>query len=318
MKIITHFSNPNWPMVNKLRIICKSLDVAMIHCSSREKLLATFASCKNEKCLFFTDEALLETVQQFDAQSAPSFEVALFIISPIGEVAEKISDLRRVKYLIGLQPVDSIGRDLSILVKKFADGDILDLNKYLSYGCKINNLIVNGSDSKRAAIEAVSNYILSLGDPGYHHPFGEYAARMAELADELLLNAVFNANPRMRNADRSKAYELRPAEQIQMSFGYDGEYFGISVRDPFGKFTSETIMKYLSMRHETNRITMDASGGLGLKFIFEKAHQVVTNVKDEQVTEVIALVKLVNRMLEFDLQKKSFFFFGEKPNNPTA
>ena len=95
-----------------------------------------------------------------------------------------------------------------------------------------------------------------------------------------------------------------------MSWGYDGEYFGISVRDPFGKFASETIMKYLSTQRQLNEIVASQSGGLGMKFIFERAHHVVANVKKEQVTEVIALLKFTSRMLEFEKQKKSFYFFG--------
>ena len=95
-----------------------------------------------------------------------------------------------------------------------------------------------------------------------------------------------------------------------MSWGYDGEYFGISVRDPFGKFNVETIMTYLSAQRDLDQIIMDSSAGLGIKFIFDRAHQVVANVRSEKVTEVIAMLKFSSRMLEFENQKKSFYFFG--------
>jgi hypothetical protein len=310
--VITHFSNPNWPVVNKLAAICKCLDVTMVHCPTIEKLKSTLSKPVYGRGLFFTDEGLVDYLQELDSQpNKMPLEVAMLIMSPISMAAQKVSDLGNVKYLIGIQSVESYGRDLSILIKKFSDGDILDLDKYLAFGCKINSRTITTSKSKRDAIMSVSSYISQLGEPGYT-PYEEYARRVAELSDELLLNAIFDANPRLKNADRSQPFQLTEQEQIHMSWGYDGEYFGVSVRDPFGKFNSETIMSYLSAPTQSGRIHESKSAGLGLKLIFEKAHQVVTNVKHEQVTEVIALVKFVNRMLEFDNQKKSFFFFGGK------
>jgi hypothetical protein len=308
--IITHFSTPQWPAVNKLRAITKCLDVQYTHCSSLEKLKATVKLPSPERRLFFTDEGLLDVVQEFE-QSSSHLVVAMFINSQISQAAQKINDLKNVKYLIGAPPAEANGRDLSILIKKFTDGDILDLDKYLAFGCKINERKITSPESKKESVKAVSDYILRLGDPGYNHPFGEYARGISELADELLLNAVFSANPRLRGADRSKEFQLGPNEEVVMSWGYDGEYFGIAVRDPFGKFNSGTIMKYLSAQRTLNQVVSSESGGLGLKFIFEKAHQVVANVKNERVTEVIALMKLVSRRLDFEREKKSFYFFDD-------
>jgi hypothetical protein len=311
--VITHFSQPNWPVVNKLSAINKCLDVNMIHCSALDKLHATLAKNTADRILFFTDEGLIETVQELENKcKGIHLEVAMFIGSPISSVAQKIADLSIVKYLIGAEPAESYGRDLSILIKKFSDQDILDLGKYLAFGSKIHEMIVNSEKTKKLSLEAVGHYISRLGDPGYSHPFDEYARRVCELTDELLLNAVFDANPRLRGVDRGLPFQLTPQENIQISWGYDGEYFGVAVRDPFGKFTCDTIMKYLSAQKEMEDIISAPSAGLGLKFIFEKAHQVVTNVRKEKVTEVIALLKFGSRLLEFERQKKSFYFFDDR------
>lgn len=310
--IYTHFSQPNWPVVNKLRAISKCLDVGLRHCSTLERLRESLEDTSAGRNLFFTDEGMIDLVQEYEKRvEADKLEIAMFITSPIGKVAQKVSNLSNVKYLIGAQPAESFGRDLSILIKKFVDGDILDLEKYLAYGSKISERAIRSPETKRDAIDAVINYVSRLGDPGYNHPFDEYARRIAELTEELLLNAIFDANPRLRKSNRSLPFKLAPEEEVVVSWGYDGEYFGISVRDPFGKFTSETILKYLSSQRQVEDIVSADSGGLGLKFIFDRAHQVVTNVTKGQVTEVIALVRLANRMLEFESQKKSFFFFGE-------
>lgn len=307
--IITHFSQPNWPVVNKLSAICKCLEVNTLHCPNVEKLEETLKGPPKGRNLFFTDEGLIDFLNDLDQKSFKKFDVALFIMSPILKVVEQISNLKNVKYLISVQPAESFGRDLSILIKKFSEGDILDLEKYLAFGSKVMERTIDSSLTKKQTIEAVTNYILRLGDPGYNHPFGEYAQRIALLTDELLLNAVFDANPRLKGTDRSVPFKLKPKEKITVSFGYDGEFFGVSVRDPFGSFTSDTILKYLAASKETGKIVSADSGGLGLRFIFEKAHQVVTNVKSEKVTEVIALVKFPGRIMDFESQKKSFYFF---------
>jgi hypothetical protein len=308
--ILTHFSVPSWPVVNKLSAICKCLDVNMIHCSTVEKLKATIKDKNLGRVLYFTDEGMAELVIEIEKMKLPRFEIAMLVISPIPDLLEKLTGLSIVKYLIGLESPEFCGRDLSILIKKFSGGNILDLDKYLAFGCKIHSRTIKENENKREAIQSVADYVSKLGDPGYNHPFHEYSTRMAELIDELLLNAIFDANPRLNGADRSKPFQLSDKELVQVSWGYDGEYFGISVRDPFGKFQSETILKYLGQSRSFTDLTTSKSGGLGLKLIFEKAHQVIANVQHEQVTEVIALVKFANRLREFEEQKKSFYYFG--------
>lgn len=310
--IVSHFSAPNWPVVNKLSMIAKCLEVNRIHCSSLEKLRLTMAGPLPGRTLFFTDEGLMEQVHEIDRQVAgKNVETAMFIHSPITTVARQISTTKLVKYLIGEKATPDAGRELSILIKKFANGDILHLDKYLSFGSKVQQRTVSDSRSKRDVLDAVSSYIARFGDPGYLHPYEEYSRIVSGLTDELLLNAIFNANPRMRGCKRADEFKLTEGEQIEISWGYDGEYFGVSVKDPFGRFSSDTIMNHVSSQRAMESIAQSTSAGLGLKFIFDKAHQVITNVQKDQVTEVIALVKFSTRMLDFEARKKSFYYFAD-------
>lgn len=313
--VISHFFEPNWPLVNKISAITKCLNVEMIHCSSRDKLDATTSSHTDRRILFFTDEGLIDKVSRLEnSPVGERLEVAMFIHSPLLKLAEKFTSLTSVKYLIGAESTENFGRDLSILIKKFADENILDLDKYLAFGCNVITRTVTSYDTKRSAVDAVNQYINNLGGSGYAHPFGEYARRVSEIVDELLINAIYDANPRMQGVDRSKKFQLNESEKIQVSWGYDGEYFGVSVRDPFGKFTCDTIMRYLASQKADETITLQPSAGIGLKLIFEKAHKVITNVQKESVTEVIVLVRFESRMLEFERRKKSFYYFenGDK------
>lgn len=312
--VISHFSKPNWPLVNKLAGIVRCLGVEMVHCATIDKLRSTVEMYQHRRALFFTDEGLLDYVREVERSIKPKeFEVAMFIHSTISKVAEQISQSGLVRYLLGIDSIDSSGRDLSILIKKFADRNILDLEKYLAFGCSINERSIVSPSTKREAVEAVHQYIRQLGDPSYDHPFDEYATRVTEMVDELLLNAVFDANPRMQGVDRSKPYQLKEEEKIHLAWGYDGEYFGVSVRDPFGQFSYETIMQYVASQRKRDAIAASHSAGLGLKIIFDKAHKVIANVSRGKVTEVIVLLRFETRMLEFERRKKSFYYFHTDP-----
>src|SRR6185312_136862 len=119
--------------------------------------------------LFFTDEGMADLVIELERLKLPQFEVAMLVISPIPSLLEKLTALSIVKYLIGLQSPEVYGRDLSILIKKFSGGNILDLDKYLAFGCKIHARTIASGEDKKKAIGAVSDYVAKLGDPGYNH-----------------------------------------------------------------------------------------------------------------------------------------------------
>lgn len=319
VNILSHFSVPRWPLANKLGMIAKCLELGRIHCSTAEKLRAAISSPLLGRNLLFTDEGMIDSIREWEVLAGDKpLEIAMFIESPLTAVAKRIAELKNVKYLLGSPPTDASGRDLSILIKKFADNDILDLQKYLAFGCKVHQRTISNSRGKREAMELVGSYISQLGDPAYNHPYHEYARIVCELTDELILNAVFDANQRMRQVDRAQPFHLESGEEVQLSWGYDGEYFGVAVRDPFGRFSSNTIMSYVSSQRKLESIAEASSAGLGLKFIFERAHQIIANVQHEHVTEMIALVRFGNRMLEYENTKKSFYFFGDgvatKPN----
>jgi hypothetical protein len=313
VKLLSHFSVPRWPLVNKLNGIAKCLDVKLVHAATLEKLQYNLKSLSAKRALLLTDEGMLPYIEEIHRHSWPfELDVALFIQSKMSKVALELHQLPRVKYLLEFDETDSFaGRHLAVLVKKFTEQNILNLNKYLGFGAVLHTRTIDSSQTKRHAVEQIHHFINNLGETTYPHPFGEYARRISEMVDELVINAIFGANPRMHEADRSKAFSLSESEQIELSWGYDGEYFGVGVRDPFGQFDLDTIMKYISSQAKVENILPGKSAGLGLKVIFDRAHQIITNVQKRKVTEVIAVVKFENRLLDFEKTKKSFFYFTD-------
>jgi hypothetical protein len=311
--LLTHFSIPRWPLVNKLSGIAKCLNVQMIHCATLEKLKATIESVSEGRVLLLMDEDMVEFIDWIHQRPWNfQLDLALFIQSKISRVAVELTKFSRVKYLLEFDETDSFGgRHLAVLVKKFSEQNILSLDKYLGFGAAIHSQTINSKSSRQDAVEKIYFYVANLGDDAYSHPFGEYARRISEMADELVINSIFSANPRMVGLDRSQDFTLSEAEQVELSWGFDGECFGVCVRDPFGQFNLGTIMKYISAQAEMENIVAAQSAGLGLKVILDRAHQLITNVQKKKVTEVIAIVKFENRLLDFEKTRKSFFYFTD-------
>jgi hypothetical protein len=314
LKIISHFTEPQWPMVNKLTTIAKSLSVEQVHCATIEKVKNVFsASSAQQKILFISDEGCIELVKELESkQYTSAFGTVLFITSKIVDLAKDVQGLKSVKYLLGVNRGDIVGRDLTILIKKFQLGDILDLEKYLSFGASITRHQISTDVDKKQAIEGIYNFIASFGGEGYPHPYAEYARRIAEMVDELLLNAIFNANPRLKGVNRALPFSLSPDESVHLAYGYDGDLFGVSVKDPFGVFTKDTVLQYLSAQRSLQSVTSGASGGLGIRFVFERAHHVIANVKKEVATEIISLIQFDSRLSNFDKKQRSFYFFSDE------
>lgn len=314
LRIVSHFHEAEWPVVNKLRAIATCSNITYNHYASKELLDAALSQAASwEKILLVTDEQLIGLVANIEkAHPDLNIETLLFLEGNIPDAAKKISHLKTIKHIMGSKNYHMIGKDLSILVKKIKSRDLLDLSKYLSYGAFICSRAIKDQKSKIQVISEIYNYISSLGCSGYDHPFEEYARRMTEIADELVINAIFSANSKLKNADRSENFQLGENQKIQVCWGFDGDYFGLSVTDPFGDLSRETILQYLDSNRKLGGVATLVSGGLGIKMVFERTHQLVVNVLSGHLTEVICVTKFENRLRNLKDTKQSIFYFDKE------
>jgi hypothetical protein len=95
-----------------------------------------------------------------------------------------------------------------------------------------------------------------------------------------------------------------------VKWAFDGEQFGLSVTDRFGRLKKETILRYLDTTLDLGDVERRKSGGLGIKFVFERLHQFVVNVHSDLMTEVICLLRFERRLKDFDARPRSFHYFS--------
>ncbi len=182
---------------------------------------------------------------------------------------------------------DPRDRDLGITSEKLASGDLFGLEKYLTPGARVGERVVASDGDRRAAIGEIGAWAEATGArrPVVH--------RLANVVDELLMNALFDAP----TAD-SPAGDRRAV----LRFGRDEQALAVSVTDLFGSLSQRDIIDNIrrarTERGRPQAETLTQRGaGLGLYFILANVASLVVNIDPGRRTEVVCLFDLVRRDL---------------------
>jgi hypothetical protein len=174
---------------------------------------------------------------------------------------------------------------------------------YLLGGTPIEERVVGSTQEKEDALQAV----LALGQR--FALSDEKLRRIEVVADELLLNAIYDAPrdltpsgsgnwmpvPRYATLDRRTPLTLGAKEQVRIRWGSDGRNFAIAVNDRFGALTREVSTRYISRLLEAPAqrapIRTEAGGaGLGLMICFTTANQLIIQGAPARFTEVTGVL----------------------------
>ena len=145
----------------------------------------------------------------------------------------------------------------------------------------------------------------------------KYAQFAAEVQDELLMNAIWDANPRLRHENRKLPLVLAENEQVKIEWAFDGSVLGVSVSDNFGRFTKQAAKcyaKYLYSggdREGLVQLRTDGEGaGIGLYMVLERVSVLQIVVQPGERTSVIALFEVSRTSRKAGARSKSFQFFS--------
>ena len=183
--------------------------------------------------------------------------------------------------------------ELMVTCHKLIRHDLFGIDKYLSFvGARVHGAAITRADDRDVLVERLSVFARSL-EVG-----AELEQRIANITDELITNAVYNAprgadgKPKYAHLDRRQKVILEPSEHALLQWGCDGRYLAVSATDRFGSLRGETVASYLTkcFRRGDDQIDTKAGGaGLGLYMAFNSVTQLVVNVQVGVRTEVIAL-----------------------------
>jgi len=186
-------------------------------------------------------------------------------------------------------------QDLAVALRRaFSDGGSpLGAHPYLIQGFSTTEAVVQSSDDKERALDAVMELAaaLELSD--------EKKRRIEVATEELLLNAIYDA-PRDAGGtaihaglDRRTPVQLAPNQQVKLHYGCDGRNFVVSVADRFGALERGNIQRSLTklLDPKTARPAPGTSGaGLGLMLTYGAANQLIAHAMRGRFTEVTAVM----------------------------
>lgn len=206
---------------------------------------------------------------------------------------------------------------LEAVLHKLSHGPAKGLEAYLAPGSTVNTHQFTVYAEKNSMIEQLNQFTQQM------RAFRGMPEILATIADEMIMNGMFDA-PRDENGQekynklpRNHPLVLEPQEAITFRYGADSQFIGVSVEDPFGALTYDTLVKYLKRCYDqnSNQIEQKQGGaGLGLFTIFDNAHCFIVNSIPGKKTEIIALISLSMSFAKYQGTGKSFSFFIEGEN----
>ena len=273
-----------------------------------DKQLAPF---RKEKALFVTTEEHASLAQKI-SKSFPN--LSTLIVSrnqkpnPFGELSLK-PHLNHFLTLSGIETksalVSSLAQFHTIGTRPILEGFLAPL---LSVKEGLQSRVIRNSQDKESVLAEVQKAVLGLTEHG-QLPMGETGPMhpIPLCLDEILLNAIFNANKRLVKASRGLSYTLDAQEEVTVSWGFDSVRFGICVSDPFGTLKRTTAFDYIHSQRPKNTLRMQ-SGGLGFKTLFKNANELVFSVKPGKFTDVFCFFNLEYRSQRLRQSDKSLLF----------
>jgi hypothetical protein len=206
------------------------------------------------------------------------------VAAPVVIVGDDITDDGVVTLMVDA-PVshlveDPRDRDLGITSHKLVSRDLFGLDKYLAAGTRVRERTVGCDADRRAAVGEVSAWAEAVGArrPVVH--------RLANVVDELLMNALFDA---------PAAVPGGAAACAQLRFGSDDRVMGVGVADGYGALNQrDLIANVRRARSERGRPQGgDGGAGLGLYFVLANVASLIVNVEAGRRTEVVCLFDVV-------------------------
>ena len=207
--------------------------------------------------------------------------------------------------------------ELIMTCRKIVSGRVFGLHRSVRGTLvPIHRFKLERSGHRNGALEQLEGFLekLELGR--------SLVAAIMTVADELVMNAIFNAPldskgaPKYKARPRGEDFALEPSEHVQMRYCCDGQYVYLSVEDPHGSLDRGTIMKYIGsgLLKQKGHMEEKAYGaGLGLFMIFSSINQLIFNVDRGQRCEIIAGFYIREGLRGFREAGQSLNFFITEP-----
>ncbi len=187
----------------------------------------------------------------------------------------------------------------------------------LAWGHLWHERSVGDNDARRERIDEVHRFAEDVCG-------GRMAGKAADVTDELLMNAMYDApvdgsGTPLYAHDRKSPVQLEPEQRPVLGYGADGDVMVLTVGDPFGRLRRRSVFE--SMHRGLTTGQMDTSGGgagLGMSIIYRNCSSVFFDVQRREHTQVSVMMDLVRKPRRGDLPRSVLFFEypSRRPKQP--
>ncbi|HSO00699.1 MAG TPA: hypothetical protein VLS89_20545 [Candidatus Nanopelagicales bacterium] len=270
------------------------------------------------------DATDLDLALEWAAERYPTLNLMVWTSANTAHVLEAAMKEPRLSSVIGWPSFESMPRpwEIALSVRRILNPSASPprLSDLLSWGATIVKWRPRSSEERDRAVSEVSHWAERAGAPA------RIAERLAELAHELLMNAMYDApvdgrgRPRYSH-DRKQDIVLEDSEVPTLRLGTDGERIALQAHDPFGGLRRhhvfEGITRGLSARdadRQPEKVldTSRGGAGLGMLKIYSAGAVLLVDVAPSSSTLVTSFYDLDVNPREFRSLPASVHFF-ERP-----
>ena len=192
----------------------------------------------------------------------------------------------------------------------------LDLSSFFPDGAEGHKIIIKQSRHRKAAVEAMQTFFIKKGVTK------RLARIVAQAADELLMNAIFNA-PHSSSGQATRRYLARTAdfrfghqEQVELEILASDEYIGLCVSDQYGAFPRDTFVKLLQTTYRQEGFktkSENSSSGLGVLGMLESGLSIFYLSKPKARTDAMLFFPVGSTYKKFREGFQFSVFLGGEP-----
>ncbi len=234
------------------------------------------------------------------------------------ELESHKDELKKIRFIIGNPPNDLLKIFLTHI---FAYKNSSDKKGICSYFDKENNVYfkheVMHSSERSTLQQKVTDFFqeeIQKNKDKLVAGTSSYAKSMGDILDEFLMNAIWDANPKRADTDRSIPIALNEDEKVDLLCIFDTLNFILSVSDQFGTFYGGVIEKYichaLGLKEPRVGISQNTAGaGLGIFMVMQKIGVLIFEVEKGKITRATAIARGDQTMRDLQKKPKTILFF---------
>jgi hypothetical protein len=270
--------------------------------------IALFADVRDQDAYQVLHEAITKALESPRCRLGSS---VYFLTSlPIEQAPYLISGPSVYNYVMrNYKDPKEAGQLYGRILKAVLSDSVFSLSDLLGETAKLKVIKPLSSAQKEAAIESVLQFLEEVN----FHP--RIASKIAGAADELLMNAIFDApteheGKSMDDEDLHIAdIPLQGRHSVEMQVGFDGKYAAVLVSDQFGSLEPSRLLEKLAKNYSkaeyvpTEGLTR---AGLGIFTVFHSGGSLFFLVRKSARTDALVFFRNTETFREF---REQFRFF---------